>query len=40
MIPLKDDLPSDLQWLPRFASPLTSMFLHGGWMHLLRNRAL
>jgi membrane associated rhomboid family serine protease len=30
-------LPSDLQWLPRFASPLTSMFLHGGWMHLLGN---
>jgi membrane associated rhomboid family serine protease len=30
-------LPSDLQWIPRFASPLTSMFLHGGWMHLLGN---
>jgi len=30
-------LPSDLQWLPRFASPITSMFLHGGWMHLLGN---
>ena len=30
-------LPADLQWLPRFASPLTSMFLHGGWMHLLGN---
>jgi membrane associated rhomboid family serine protease len=30
-------LPSDLQWLPRFASPLTAMFLHGGWMHLLGN---
>jgi len=30
-------LPPDLQWLPRFASPLTSMFLHGGWMHLLGN---
>jgi membrane associated rhomboid family serine protease len=30
-------LPLDLQWLPRYASPLTSMFLHGGWMHLLGN---
>jgi membrane associated rhomboid family serine protease len=30
-------LPSDLQWIPRFASPITSMFLHGGWMHLLGN---
>jgi membrane associated rhomboid family serine protease len=30
-------LPVDLQWIPRFASPFTSMFLHGGWMHLLGN---
>jgi membrane associated rhomboid family serine protease len=30
-------LPPDLQWMPRFASPFTSMFLHGGWMHLLGN---
>jgi membrane associated rhomboid family serine protease len=30
-------LPSDLQWIPRFAAPFTSMFLHGGWMHLLGN---
>jgi membrane associated rhomboid family serine protease len=30
-------LPPDLQWIPRFVSPLTSMFLHGGWMHLLGN---
>ncbi len=30
-------LPADLQWVPRFASPFTSMFLHGGWMHLLGN---
>jgi membrane associated rhomboid family serine protease len=30
-------LPPDLQWIPRFASPITSMFLHGGWMHLLGN---
>ncbi len=30
-------LPPDWQWIPRFATPLTSMFLHGGWMHLLGN---
>jgi membrane associated rhomboid family serine protease len=30
-------LPADLQWLPRFATPFTSMFLHGGWMHLFGN---
>jgi membrane associated rhomboid family serine protease len=30
-------LPAELQWVPRFASPFTSMFLHGGWMHLLGN---
>jgi membrane associated rhomboid family serine protease len=30
-------LPPELQWVPRFASPFTSMFLHGGWMHLLGN---
>lgn len=30
-------LPPDLGWIPRFASPLTSMFLHGSWMHLLGN---
>jgi membrane associated rhomboid family serine protease len=30
-------LPAELQWVPRFASPLTAMFLHGGWMHLLGN---
>ncbi len=30
-------LPPDWQWIPRFASPLTSLFLHGGWMHLLGN---
>ena len=30
-------LPPDLRWVPRFASPFTSMFLHGGWMHLLGN---
>jgi membrane associated rhomboid family serine protease len=30
-------LPADLQWIPRLASPFTSMFLHGGWMHLFGN---
>jgi membrane associated rhomboid family serine protease len=30
-------LPLDLQWLPRYAAPFTSMFLHGGWLHLLGN---
>jgi membrane associated rhomboid family serine protease len=30
-------LPPDLQWLPRFLTVLTSMFLHGGWLHLLGN---
>ena len=30
-------LPQDLQWIPRYATPFTSMFLHGGWMHLLGN---
>jgi membrane associated rhomboid family serine protease len=30
-------LPLDLQWIPRYLSPLTSMFLHGGWLHLSGN---
>jgi membrane associated rhomboid family serine protease len=30
-------LPPALAWVPRYATPLTSMFLHGGWMHLLGN---
>jgi membrane associated rhomboid family serine protease len=30
-------LPADLQWIPRYASPFTAMFLHGGWLHLLGN---
>ncbi|HEY1313407.1 MAG TPA: rhomboid family intramembrane serine protease [Steroidobacteraceae bacterium] len=30
-------LPADLQWIPRYATPFTAMFLHGGWMHLLGN---
>jgi membrane associated rhomboid family serine protease len=30
-------LPPDLQWVPRFATPFTAMFLHAGWLHLLGN---
>jgi membrane associated rhomboid family serine protease len=30
-------LPLDLQWVPRYATAFTSMFLHGGWLHLLGN---
>ncbi len=30
-------LPADLQWMPRYAAPLTALFLHGGWLHLLGN---
>ncbi len=30
-------LPPDLVWVPRYATPLTSMFLHAGWLHLLGN---
>jgi len=30
-------LPADLQWVPRHATILTSIFLHAGWMHLLGN---
>jgi membrane associated rhomboid family serine protease len=30
-------LPIDLQWIPRYGSLFTSMFLHGGWLHLLGN---
>jgi membrane associated rhomboid family serine protease len=30
-------LPPELQWIPRYGTPFTSMFLHGGWMHLLGN---
>jgi membrane associated rhomboid family serine protease len=33
----KAQLPPDLSWVPRYASVLTSMFLHGGWTHLLGN---
>jgi membrane associated rhomboid family serine protease len=30
-------LPQDLHWVPRFGSIFTSIFLHGGRMHLLGN---
>jgi membrane associated rhomboid family serine protease len=30
-------LPVDLQWIPRYTSLFTYMFLHGGWLHLLGN---
>jgi membrane associated rhomboid family serine protease len=30
-------LPPDLTWIPRYAAPFTSIFLHGGWLHLLGN---
>ncbi|MBI4402426.1 MAG: rhomboid family intramembrane serine protease [Nitrospirae bacterium] len=30
-------LPPEVMGLPAFASLLTSMFLHGGWMHLIGN---
>ena len=31
------ELPVDFRVVPQYASLLTSMFLHGGWMHLLGN---
>ncbi len=31
------ELPPQLQMVPGWASVFTSMFLHGGWMHLLGN---
>jgi len=30
-------LPPELSWVPRYATPFTSMFLHASWMHLLGN---
>jgi len=30
-------LDPQLVWVPTFATVLTSMFLHGGWMHLIGN---
>lgn len=32
-----DRLSDDLAWVPPAATILTSMFMHGGWMHLLGN---
>ena len=31
------ELADDLVWVPTWATVITSMFLHGGWMHLLGN---
>lgn len=31
------DLPEHLVWVPEYATVFTSMFLHGGWMHLIGN---
>lgn len=30
-------LPPELDWVPSSATLITSMFLHGGWMHLIGN---
>jgi membrane associated rhomboid family serine protease len=30
-------LPADLHWVPRFVTPFSSLFLHGGWLHLSGN---
>ncbi len=30
-------LPPAFVWIPRYATPLTAMFLHAGWFHLLGN---
>ena len=30
-------LPADLVWVPGYLTAFTSMFLHGGWMHLAGN---
>ncbi len=32
-----EELPPELASLPAYASLITSMFLHGGWMHLIGN---
>lgn len=32
-------LPPDLEWIPGHASVVTSMFLHGGWLHFARTSA-
>ena len=31
------DLPAGLDWVPPWGTVLTSMFMHGGWLHLLGN---
>ncbi len=31
------DLPPELQRVPAWVTPVTCMFLHGGWLHLLGN---
>ena len=31
------DLPPNLVWIPEYLTVFTSMFLHGGWMHLIGN---
>ncbi|MBX2886230.1 MAG: rhomboid family intramembrane serine protease [Granulosicoccus sp.] len=33
----KNFLPPELTWVPPTATVFTSMFLHGGWMHLIGN---
>ena len=33
----RGDLPADLAWVPPWATVFTSMFMHGGWMHLIGN---
>lgn len=30
-------LPGELAWVPPWSTVITSMFLHGGWMHLIGN---
>lgn len=32
-----NELPAALVWVPTYATVFTSMFLHGGWMHLIGN---
>jgi rhomboid family protein len=33
----RGDLPAELAWVPPWATVFTSMFMHGGWMHLIGN---
>ncbi|MBX2882176.1 MAG: rhomboid family intramembrane serine protease [Granulosicoccus sp.] len=33
----ESSLPRGLVWVPAYATVFTSMFLHGGWMHLIGN---